>query len=203
MSRIAVDVVLLPEEKMARLAIETNRRQIGKTAGEIVLDETTCLPHLSLAMGAIEAGQVNAVAEKLDAVAKGSAIGELVVTGVVTTLNAQNEPNSLFAMAKTRALVALHERVMETMEPYVKRDVTAEMIYGDEDVAQSTLAWIRDYREKAGFAAFFPHITIGTGVVDEPITFPLRFVAPRLALCHLGNHCTCRKVLASLPMRGQ
>jgi len=82
-------------------------------------------------------------------------------------------------------------------------DVTAGMICGDEEAAPSTLAWIRDYRRKAAFAAFFPHITIGYGVVTEPMMFPMDFVAPQLALCHLGNHGTCRKVLASMPMPDQ
>ncbi len=72
------------------------------------------------------------------------------------------------------------------------------MIYGDQDVAASTLAWIRHYREKAAFAAFFPHITIGYGQVQEPMTFPMPFVASQLAVCHLGNHCTCRNVLATV-----
>jgi hypothetical protein len=105
-------------------------------------------------------------------------------------------------VAKTVALQRLHEQIMEVIEPHVSRDVTAEAIYGDGDVAQSTLAWVRDYREKAAFAAFFPHITIGYGVVMQPMTFPVHFVARQLALCHLGNHCTCRKLLACVPMSG-
>ena len=198
MSRIAIDVVLLPEERITRLAIETNRRLLGAQAGEIVLDEVTCLPHISLAMGCIEAGRIDAIGTSMAAVARDCPIGELTVTGIVTVLNARNEPNSLFAIAKTGALQTLHERIMEAMEPYVSRDVTAEMIRGDKEPAQSTLAWIRDFRNKAAFAAFFPHITIGYGTVAEPMTFPIGFVAPQLALCHLGNHCTCREVLASM-----
>jgi hypothetical protein len=203
MSRIAVDVVLLPEARITRLAVEANRVLAGTGSSEIVLDETTCLPHISLAMGVIEAGQVDPLAGMLGAVAKDYPTGELVITGVVTVLNARSEPNSLFAVAKTPALQRLHERIMTTVEPYTGPDVTAEMIYGNEEVAPSTLAWIRDFRQKAAFGAFFPHITIGYGVVEEPMTFPVPFVAAKLALCHLGNHCTCRKVLVSVPTRRQ
>lgn len=203
MSRIAIDVVLLPEAEITRLAVEANRRLVGSGRDEIVLDETTCLPHISLAMGVIEAEQVDTVTETLVTSARDCPTGELVLTGVVTVLNAKNEPNSMFAVAKTTALQELHERIMEAIEPYISRDVTAQMIHGDEDVAPSTLAWIRGYRQKAAFGAFFPHITIGYGVVQEAMTFPIRFVAPTLALCHLGNHCTCRKVLASAPTRRQ
>lgn len=203
MSRIAIDVVLLPETGIARLAIEANRKLVGNDREEIVLDEATCLPHISLAMGCIEAGQIDAISQTLAAVARDCPVEELTITGIVSVLNARNQPNSLFAIAKIRTLQTLHERAMEAMEPYVSRDVTAEMIYGDEEPAESTLTWIRDYRQKAAFAAFFPHITIGYGIVQEPMTFPIRFITPELALCHLGDHCTCREVLASVPMSGQ
>lgn len=196
MSQIAIDVVLLPEMKISRLAIEINRKLIGESPSEIVLDEVTCLPHVSLAMGCIETEQVDAVRETLAATVSENPVGRLTVTGVVTVLNARGEPNSMFAVAKTPALQTLHEQVMEAIEPYVTHDVNAEMIHEDQEVAPSTLAWIRDYREKAAFAAFFPHITIGYGRLQEPMTFPMPFLAPELALCHLGNHCTCRKVLA-------
>ncbi|MDI9433385.1 MAG: hypothetical protein QM570_16840 [Planctomycetota bacterium] len=200
MSRIAIDVVLLPEEKITQLAIETNRRLLGAQAGEIVLGEVTCLPHISLAMGCIEAGRIDAIGTAMADVARDCPIGELTLTGIVTVLNAAGEPNSLFAVAKTRALQTLHERIMMAMEPYMSREVTADMIWGDDEPAPSTPAWVRDYREKAAFAAFFPHITIGYGTVAEPMTFPIRFVARQIALCHLGNHCTCREVLASAAM---
>lgn len=203
MSQIAVDIVLLPEAKIAQLAIETNRKLIGSHCREIVLAETTCLPHISLAMGCIESEQVDAIRKRLGAIAKACPVGKLTITGVVTVLNTRNEPNSLFAVAKTAALQRLHEQIMGIREPHMSGDVTAEMLCGDDEAAPSTLAWIRDYRRKAAFEAFFPHITIGYGVVTEPMIFPIHFVTPQLALCHLGNHCTCRKVLASVAMPDQ
>jgi hypothetical protein len=81
--------------------------------------------------------------------------------------------------------------------PYFRRDVTEEMIYGEEEVAQTTLDWIENYAEKAAFGNFMPHITIGYGDAEEEM-LPITFRASRLALCHLGNHCTCRKVLAAV-----
>ncbi len=202
MNRIAIDVALLPDARVARLVIEANRRLVRGGKG-IVLDESTRLPHISLAMGCIEPGQINSIGKTLSIAVNDCLFDELTLTGIVTVLNAAGEPNSLFAVAKTEALQTLHERIMEAMEPYVSRDVTPEMVCGDEEPAQSTLAWIRDYRKKAAFEAFFPHITIGYGTVTEPMTFPIRFAVPQLALCHLGNHCTCREVLVSVRLPGQ
>jgi len=199
MTQIAIDVALLPEARIARLAIEVNRKLVGGGKG-IVLDESACLPHISLAMGCMERCQTDSIGKTLTAVVRDCVLDELTITGIVTVLNAAGEPNSLFAVAKTRALQTLHERIMMAMEPYMSREVTADMIWGDDEPAPSTLAWVRDYREKAAFAAFFPHITIGYGTVAEPMTFPIRFVGRQIALCHLGNHCTCREVLASAAM---
>jgi 2'-5' RNA ligase len=197
MSRIAVDIVLLPEESVSERTIKANQDLVRRHGRHIVLDRATCLPHVSLAMGCIEIADVEPVGRALETIAGGCPAGDLVITGIATTLNALGQQVSAFVLAQTEALRSLHERVMNEMQSHFSYDVTAQMVHGDEEVAPTTLAWIRNYREKAAFRAFIPHITIGYGMVTEPMTFPIRFAASRLALCHLGNHCTCRKVLAS------
>ena len=198
MSKIAVDIVLLPDEAVTEESIKANRDLVGRQGRHIVLNKDTCLPHISLAMGCIESADIEPVGRLLQVVAKNCLTGGLVITGVATTLNALGRQVSAFILAQTRELQSLHERLMNEMQTYFSYDVTAEMVYGDEDVAETTLAWIRSFREKAGFRAFFPHITLGYGMIAESMTFPMHFAASRLALCHLGNHCTCRKVLTSV-----
>jgi hypothetical protein len=198
MGRIAVDIVLLPDEEMAERAIAVNARLVRQYGSQIVLSKEDCLPHISLAMGCIESDRIEAVGEILKEVAREHAVSELVVTGVVTTLGVKGQQTSSFALATTPELQSLHEAITGRMREYFSYDATAEMIYGNGPVAESTLAWIRTFREKSSFAAFFPHITLGYGPVDQPMTFPLRVTPRCLALCHLGNHCTCRKVLTQI-----
>jgi 2'-5' RNA ligase len=200
MNRIAIDVVLLPDEAVTALAVRANAELIRRGDRQIALDNETCLPHISLAMGCIEREAVEPVKERIEAIASECPIGELVITGVVTSLNAQGQSVSALALARTGAIQGLHERVMDVVQPYLSQEVTAAAIFGAETVAETTLAWIRDYREKAAFGGFFPHITIGYGRVKQVMSFPIPLVAPSMALCHLGNHCTCRKVLASVPL---
>ncbi|HUS73133.1 MAG TPA: hypothetical protein VMY06_08710, partial [Sedimentisphaerales bacterium] len=97
-------------------------------------------------------------------------------------------------------LQSLHEKVMDKLEPYLSSNVTEDMIYGGEEVAETTLLWIKKYREKVSFENFFPHITIGYGQIENH-SLPVSFVASELALCHLGNHCTCRKILVSIGLK--
>jgi 2'-5' RNA ligase len=196
MSRIVVDVVLLPDEAVTNRAIELNAK-LGK---EIVLDKKNCLPHISLAMGCIDKRDVPAIEKVLTAITERCTIGELAITGIHASTNSRGETVSAFEVEKTRELQSLHEMVSEKVQPYFSSVVTADMICGDGEVAETTLEWIRSYREKASLAKFFPHITIGYGEAEEQ-EFPIKFAALKLALCHLGNHCTCRKILSSIDLR--
>ncbi len=195
MSRIAVDVVLLPDEAMTDKTIEVN----AKLGREIVLNKKNCLPHISLVMGCIGERDLPAIEKVLTVIAERCTIGELKIAGLHTSTNARSETVSLFEVEKTKEIQTLHEMVMEKVQPYFSSDATGDMIYGDEEVAETTLEWIKNYRENSSFAKFYPHITIGYGQAEEQ-QFPISFTAEKLALCHLGNHCTCRKVLISIEL---
>jgi 2'-5' RNA ligase len=197
MGRIAVDIVLLPDEAVTNKAIELNANLVKKFGKKIVLHKANCLPHISLAMGCIDERDIPAVEKVLAAIAERCTIGELSIIGINSSTNSRGETVSAFEVEKTKELQLLHEMVSEKVGPYFSSDVAADMIYGGEEVAETTLEWIRSYREKASFARFYPHITIGYGEAQEQ-EFPVKFTALKLALCHLGNHCTCRKVLLSI-----
>jgi 2'-5' RNA ligase len=200
MSRIAVDVVLFPDEAMANKAIEVNADLVKKFGNEIVLNKKNCLPHISLAMGCVEEKDIVSIQEVLEEIAKETSLPYLKVVGIRTSGNSKGEAVSVFEVEKTSQLLSLHEIVMEKLAPYLSSDVTEDMIYGNEEVAASTLLWIKNYRQKSSFEKFFPHITIGYGQVEYQMQ-PVTFTASKLALCHLGNHCTCRKVLVSIELQ--
>ncbi len=193
MARKAIDAVLLPDEAMTDRAIEANAELVEKFGAEIVLSKDNCLPHISLAMGCIDESDIPAVADVLDTIAKKNQLTRLKVIGVRKSGDA-----SVFEVQKTKQLQLLHETVLNQVGPYLTSDVTADMVYGGRAV-ESTLQWIREYPEKSSFERFFPHITIGYGQMEN-ISSPIEFTASALALCHLGNHCTCRDVLVSIEL---
>ena len=199
MAKIAVDVVLLPSDEMTDRAIEANADLVEKFGREIVLNKENCLPHISLAMGCIVEEDIRPIEKVLESVAKESPLGNLKAIGIRTSTNVKGELVSVFEIEKTRELQSLHEKVMKKVAPYFSYDATSDMIYGDEEVAETSLLWIENYPEKASFANFLPHITIGYGEVAGQ-SFPIEFAVSKFALCHLGNHCTCRKVLTSIDL---
>lgn len=200
MSKKAVDVVLLPDEAMTARAIEINAELVKRFGTNIVLNKENCLPHISLAMGCVEEKNITAIGKVLEKIAKETSLPDLKVVGVQTSGNSKGEAVSVFEVEKTSRLQLLHEKVMDKLAPYLSGNVTEDMIYGGQEVAETTLLWIKNYRGKVSFENFFPHITIGYGQIEN-LSLPVSFAASELALCHLGNHCTCKKILVSIGLK--
>jgi 2'-5' RNA ligase len=196
MGRIAVDVVLLPDEAMTSRVIEINGQLIPDGPSRIVLNRKDCLPHISLAMGGLDEADVKAALDRLETVARQTTLGELRVVNLLRSTNSRGETTCLLEVERTEELQSLHERVMREMEPWFRYDVSTAMLY-DDAVASSTLEWVRTYRQKAAYERFQPHITVGYGRLPADLSFPIPFSVIRLALCHLGNHGTCRRILAA------
>ncbi len=199
LGQIAVDVVLLPDEEMTSRAIEINRRLVTGNRPEIVLNEKDCLPHISLAMGCIDEADVTAIQERLESLARRTPVRQLRLVGVVASVNSRGETTALLNVDRTEELQALHEQVMQEMRPFFRSEVSEDMIY-DEVVSGTTLDWIRTYPQKAAYAYFRPHITLGYGQAPASPSFPIPFRVARLALCRLGDHCTCRRILAAVEL---
>ena len=198
-SRIAVDVVLLPDDAMTDRVIEINREIVREGSNEIVLNRSDRLPHLSLAMGCIDSRDVAAIRDVLEQLANESPVKRLTATGIETSMNSRGQATSLVAIERTEELRRLHEQVLEGMKRFFSHD-TAGVRFYDDAVTETTLDWVRNYPQKAGCERFHPHITLGYGRPTPGLAFPLAFAPSRLALCHLGNHATCRRVLTAVDL---
>ena len=66
MTRIAIDVVLLPSGTMMNRAIEINKELLKKNENKIVLHKEKCLPHISLCMGCINEDKIPEIKNILD-----------------------------------------------------------------------------------------------------------------------------------------
>ncbi len=200
MARIAVDVVVLPEADVSERAIRANAALATAGQGEIVLGEGGGLPHVSLCMGCLDERDLTAVEVVVRAIAAGKRLTGLRITQTYVCKNAQGRAVSCYAVERTRELQTLHETVMRRLGPMLTYDVAAEMLSGGGRIAETTLEWIRTYPEQASFEKFLPHITLGYGAAVEDPGPPIASGPGRLAVCRLGNHCTCREVLVAVPL---
>jgi 2'-5' RNA ligase len=152
-------------------------------------------------MGCIERRDLDAIWGVLTHLAEERAVRHLTATEIQISANARGEAISLLEIENSEELRTLHERVMDEMKRFFNHEVTTAVFY-DEAVADTTREWVRTYPQKAAYEQFRPHITLGYGRTAAALPLPLVFPVARLALCHLGNHATCRKVLAAVDLPG-
>ncbi len=194
MSGTAVDVVLLPDQTMMDFCITANAELVKKFGSKIVLNKNDCLPHISLMMGCINREDAARIGELLQPLAAISP-KRLKLVGIQKSTNFSGETVSVLHLERSGRLQVLHEKICEAVRSYFTCETGEDMIAGGQ-VSPSTLQWIKSYPIKSSHSNFSPHITIGCGDLPDR-SLPSHFAVSHLALCHLGNHCTCTKVLWS------
>jgi len=188
MSPAAVDIVLVPDEAMTGFVIAANAALVKKFNSEIILNKNNCLPHISLAMGCIEREEVELAGELLKPLA--AIIPRRLKTGgIQKSVSSSGEIVSVIGILRTNKLQKFHEKVSRTVKPFFSYDAREDMVAGGK-AGRTTLQWIANFPEKGSYSNFSPHITIGYGELQD-IELPRDFAVARLAICHLGNHCTC------------
>lgn len=201
MNKIATDVVLLPSEETMEAALRLNQELLRRSGEKIVLDQHRSLPHLSLAMGALKGEDLPAAADLLEEIASHFPPIRLIFTGIHASPIATGETVATWKVELTAALQSLHETVFDRLRPLLTHDATAEDFIDFPDVESTGVDWVNRYPTAAALERFSPHITLGVGELEPNTPFPPRGTASRLALCHLGNYCTCRKILFETPLR--
>ena len=194
MGKIAIDIALLPSIQMTETAILANRH-LADTSQELVLSQDDYLPHISLAMGCIDESSLQPLRNILQDIVNAHFPQELKAVGVYIGTSYDGQKMSLYYIDKTSEIQQLHESIMTQLTPYFSYDVSADMLLSPPAICEQTLLWIQNYPIQSSFEKFIPHITIGFGVA-KAIDRPLECAPLKLGICHLGNHCTCRKTLA-------
>ncbi len=199
MTRFAIDIVILPPEPVMELALEWNRVLCTARPENIVLDKLQYLPHISMAMGCLRAEQLEQAYEILRSLASQHHAMELRVPHVKTFDTASGDSVITFDINITPELSALHESIVTALGPMLTHDAVEADMHDLPPIETSSLDWINDYIPNYCFQNFWPHITVGFGAPPGNLE-PFSFYASRLAICHLGNHCTCRRILGEVDL---
>lgn len=194
---LAVDVVLLPDPAAGQEVVRLNRRLLAQGPGAIRLGlEAGMRPHLSLLMGVLAPEHREETERRLQGIAGSFPALDLVLDRVEVKVH-EGGSTSVLAVRPHSRLQALHEAVVRDLDALLGREVHPGMLADAESdpPGEGTLQWIRTYREEAALQHFAPHVTAGKGTLP-PLEHPIPMHAGMLALCHLGNACTCRDLLA-------
>lgn len=194
MKRFAIDIVVLPPDPVMDLALEWNQVLHKTRPTNIVLDKIQNLPHISMAMGCLPADQLEHANVLLRSVARAHHALALRVPHIKTVNTASGDRVVSFDIDLSQELIRLHESIVTAFRPLLTQDVTEADINDLPPIDPSSLEWINHYIPDHCFQNFWPHITLGFGVAPGNFQ-PFSFQASRLAICHLGNYCTCSRIL--------
>lgn len=195
--RLAVDIVLLPPAHVARKVVAESRRlhsdiRLGARA----------LPHITLAMANIDAASLPEVVAALRAIARRVLAFDVPLAGPAAVPSSRHV-TTWYHARRTRALLALHRECVRALAPHRRAPVRSSDFVRrrNERISASSRRWVERFAEDQTGPRYRPHITVGRGELRAASAVPLVFRARRLALCRLGNHCTCAQVLAETRLR--
>lgn len=193
---IACDIALVPPAETMKRIVKFNREIMEGGMGEIVLDTEKCLPHITLAMGCIKNEDLPEINKVLH---------EIADSCEPITLNANfyEQYKTFIGFERTSDICDLHEIVMVRLARYFSYNVSEDMFYREEkeQINGITFDYVKTFASTSAFENYLPHITVGFGEAEIDFT-PFDFTADTIALCQLGNYCTCRKVLSSYKLEG-
>jgi hypothetical protein len=192
MKRFAIDVVILPPESVMDMAIEQNRLLQKSRPDNIMLSKTHYLPHISIVMGCLSEDKLDDADIVLQAIAARRSAMELQVPCIKTVSG--NKTTVTYDIKLSHELITFHELVVSSFKPLLTQDASNEALADAPPIESSSINWINHFIPQHCFDHFWPHITLGFGEPLKPFQ-PFSFKASRLAICHLGNHCTCKNIL--------
>jgi 2'-5' RNA ligase len=195
---VAVDIVLLPPGPIMDLAISANRTLLaGNQDGGIRLDHENCLPHITVAMLPAKRENIPEVVARVDRITRQCSPMTVTIDAVAKRRTGMGGIVPVFHIPRVEILQLFHKAVMNAVLPYEAPPVGVGMFVGE--ASAPSVDCLARFMKAEAYEHYSPHITLGYGDLPELIPgldLPLRFEVTRAAVCHLGAHCTCRRVLA-------
>ncbi len=200
---VAIDIVLIPPGPVVDEAIRINQALImGNSDGEIALSREGSIPHISVAMAAVRRDDLPAVTRAIERIVQHCTPMTLTIDAIEHRSASNGDRVSAFHVLRPEIIQLFHKTVMNAVSRYAVSGATPEM-FADERVEESSVDYLRRFPETSSFSRYSPHITLGFGEIEPllpGLDFPIRFEATRAAICRLGNHCTCREILAEFAL---
>lgn len=188
MSKIAFDIAIIPPDNIQDICVDLCKNY-PDNSGRSSLDKIDNLPHISLFMGACEEKNLVTLFQKTQ-----NLIGNTDKIQLTVDKLTEIDKTHFFAIEKIKQLQSLHEAIVNELKDEYCQKTSADMYY-DKNVDKKTFFWNDNYVTGSSFENFWPHITLkacGNPIYND---LPIKFIANRIAICHLGGHCTCRKIL--------
>lgn len=202
MPKIAIGVVLFPSNEIQDICVDLCKK-FRDNSRRMPLNKIDNLPHISLFMGAVDVNRLDEIFAKIKKLSKNLKPLNLLAEKLTNTVNSIKSPTYYFQIKKTSKLQSIHEKLINNLSDYYAKQTKAEMYFKkhNEKIARKTFFWVDNYVTGSSLKKFWPHITLKACQNPFFNNLPIKFTVNRLAICHLGDHCTCRKILYEIPLK--
>ncbi|PIZ52138.1 hypothetical protein COY27_01460 [Candidatus Woesearchaeota archaeon CG_4_10_14_0_2_um_filter_33_13] len=196
MSRIAIDIVVLPPEKVMDQIIKINQSEAIKGNAKGELNKNDFLPHISLAMGIVDESKFVQVTEIVTSITKSISPVKLELIDYYFVVGEDGIKS--YAIKVGGQLHYLHKQLMSSLKNYFTHDATKEDMYNQETEPN----YVNTYKKNDSFKNYVPHITIRCKEINT-VLIKQEFIADRIAICHIGKSTTCRKILFETKLKNK
>jgi hypothetical protein len=209
----AIDVLIDPDSHAIERAKEVNSKLLESMPEGWKLDDTH-QPHITTLQRYVRTAALDQVFDAVAGVIEATDMAALVYEATNITHADWGFPGygpTVLQVKVSPPVLAFQASLVAALEPFVERGGTADAFVADpgEVISHTIIDWVEAYvPNQIGDGSYFPHLTAGVDTFDhlkiieaEPFdAFPVH--ASSVAVYHLGNNGTARKLLKAWPVKG-
>jgi len=105
-----------------------------------------------------------------------------------------------FSLEVSEELKSIHTDVFDLIQKYSAGIVAKENFYEMKEHG-SIIDWVNNFKVNSAYENYHPHITLGIGVKEMPLAFPITFKPVSVGFFHLGVCGTCKKLLRNFDFK--
>jgi hypothetical protein len=207
----AIDILIDPDETSVERARQVNARLLESMPEGWKLDATH-QPHITTLQRYVRTADLDKVYDAVEATVTDTDMAALSYQAVSITHADWGFPGygpTVLQVQVSRKVLDLQAKLVTAVEPFVESGGTAEAFVADpgEVISPTIIDWVEAYvPNQIGDGKYFPHLTVGVDKFDhlkiiEAEPFDAFEVHPAsVAVYHLGNNGTARKLLKAWPV---
>jgi hypothetical protein len=204
---VAISVVVIPPAEIVTKSQSIN----ALIESEYKLDDRTHtgahFAHITLFQSFVRKADLAELFKALDSVVSNREAVPLAVTGLEGGNVLEGSQSLKIKFAMNDQLVSLRNAAAEQIQKFSAIGDAKAFYKGQDEsgIRKSHVTYVAEYPSKKGtIDSYVPHLTAGSGLAsfvaklkseDLADIIGKKLLANSVAVCQLGNHCTCRRLL--------
>jgi hypothetical protein len=208
----AIDILIDPDEAAMKRARKVNARLLESVPlpKGWALDDTH-QPHITTLQRYVRTVDLDQLYDAVEATVAAADLGSLSYQAMKITHADWGFPGiapTVLMIETNDAVLAFQAGLLAAISPFVESGGTAAAFVADpgEEISTTIVDWVEKFEpDQVGAGKYFPHLTVGVATFDdlkviEAEPFEAFVIRPAsVAVYHLGNNGTARKLLKTWP----